>query len=56
VRWRETVLSLRWRGVTEIVEVGAGKILTSAASRTDAELKLVNIETPAEIDAFLKAL
>jgi [acyl-carrier-protein] S-malonyltransferase len=56
VRWRETVLSLRGRGVTEMAEVGAGKILTAAASRTDAELRLVNVETPADIDVFLKTL
>jgi [acyl-carrier-protein] S-malonyltransferase len=56
VRWRETVLSLRGRGVTEMAEVGAGKILTAAASRTDAELKLANVETPADIEAFLKTL
>jgi [acyl-carrier-protein] S-malonyltransferase len=56
VRWRETVLSLKGRGLGTLVEVGSGKVLTTAASRTDPDLKLVNIETPAEIEAFLKAL
>lgn len=56
VRWRETVLSLKGRGVGTVVEVGAGKILTAAASRTDAELKLVNVETPSDIDAFIATL
>lgn len=56
VRWRETVLSFKGRGVGTVVEVGAGKILTAAASRTDAELKLVNVETPSDIDAFIATL
>jgi [acyl-carrier-protein] S-malonyltransferase len=56
VRWRETVLSLKGRSVGTLVEAGAGKVLTAAATRTDPELKLVNLETPAEIEAFLKTL
>lgn len=56
VRWRETVAGLRARGVETLVEVGAGKVLTTAASRTDEQLKLVNVETPADVEAFLKTL
>lgn len=56
VRWRETVAGLRGRGVGTLVEVGAGKVLTTAASRTDEHLVRVNVETPAEVEAFLKAL
>ncbi len=56
VRWRETVLSLRPKGYSTLVEVGAGKVLTGQAKRTDAELMLVNLETPKDIEAFQAVL
>jgi [acyl-carrier-protein] S-malonyltransferase len=56
VRWREIVLGLRGRGVTTMVEMGAGKVLAAQAKRTDAELVLVNVETPQDVEAFLRGL
>lgn len=56
VRWREMVLSLSSLGVGTFVEAGAGKILTGQAKRTDASLDLVNVESPADVEAFLKVL
>jgi [acyl-carrier-protein] S-malonyltransferase len=56
VRWRETVLSFQGLGVEAMVEVGAGKVLTAAASRTDPALTLHNVETPADIEAFVRTL
>ncbi|MEQ1756101.1 MAG: ACP S-malonyltransferase [Micropepsaceae bacterium] len=56
VRWRETVAGMRERGITSIVEVGAGKVLTTMAKRIDKDLPAVSIETPQEIEAFLKTL
>lgn len=56
VRWRETIESLRGRGVTSVVEVGAGKVLSTMAKRIDKELPTTSIETPQEIEAFIKTL
>ena len=56
VRWRETIASLRDRGITSVVEVGTGKALTGMAKRIDKELQALSIETPQEIEAFIKAL
>lgn len=56
VRWRETIAGLRERGITSVVEVGAGKVLTTMAKRIDKDLPAVSIETPQEIEAFLKTL
>jgi len=56
VRWRETIASLRDRGITGVVEAGAGKVLTGMAKRIDKELAAVSIETPQEIEAFIKTL
>jgi [acyl-carrier-protein] S-malonyltransferase len=56
VRWRECVLAMKARGVTDLVEIGAGKVLTGLAKRIDRELNAAAIGTPADIDAFVKAL
>lgn len=56
VRWRETIEGMRGRGVDAVVEVGAGKVLTTMAKRIDKDLALTSLETPQEIEAFLKAL
>ena len=56
VRWRETIAGLRERGITSVVELGAGKVLTTMAKRIDKDLPATSIETPQEIEAFLKTL
>jgi [acyl-carrier-protein] S-malonyltransferase len=56
VRWRETIAGLRDRGITSVIEVGAGKVLTTMAKRIDKDLPAQSIETPQDIEAFLKSL
>jgi [acyl-carrier-protein] S-malonyltransferase len=56
VRWRETIAGLRDRGITAVVEVGAGKVLTTMAKRIDKDLPTVSVESPQDIEAFLKTL
>jgi [acyl-carrier-protein] S-malonyltransferase len=56
VRWRECVLTMKQNGVTDLVELGAGKVLTGLAKRIDRDLAASAVGTPADIDAFLKAL
>ncbi len=56
VRWRECVLYMKDEGIETLVELGAGKILTGLARRIDRELTALSAETPAEIEALLKAL
>jgi [acyl-carrier-protein] S-malonyltransferase len=53
VRWRESVLYMKTRGVSELVEIGAGKVLSSLAKRIDRELSGVSIGTPAEIEGLV---
>lgn len=55
VRWRETVEWFGANGVTQLAEVGAGKVLTGLARRIDRELSGVAINTPADIDSFLES-
>ena len=54
VRWRESVLAMRAAGVDGLVEAGAGKVLAGLAKRIDRELTAVSLQTPADIETFLK--
>jgi [acyl-carrier-protein] S-malonyltransferase len=56
VRWRESVLAFRGYGVTTTVEAGGAKVLTGMVKRTDKELTTVTLDTPADIEAFVKTL
>ncbi len=55
VRWRESVLYMKQHGVDELVELGAGKVLTSLARRIDKELAASAIGGPEDIDTLTKA-
>ncbi len=54
VRWRESVLWMKAQGVTTLVELGAGKVLSGLAKRIDKDVVGRAINTPADIDVFLK--
>ena len=56
VRWRESLLAAVSMGVTSVVELGAGKVLSGLAKRIDPELRIASAGSPAEIEALLKAL
>ncbi len=56
VRWREAVEWFVANGVTTLVEVGAGKVLSGLARRIDRDLAAVSVGTPAEIETALAAL
>jgi [acyl-carrier-protein] S-malonyltransferase len=51
VRWRECMLALAAAGVTDVYEIGAGKVLTGLAGRIDKSLKASAIGTSADIEA-----
>lgn len=56
VRWREGVLYMKEQGVTQLVELGSGKVLSGLAKRIDKELSGTAIGAPADIEAFLASL
>jgi len=53
VRWRESMIWAADKGVTELVEMGSGKVLTGMAKRIDARLSAKALNTPEDIEAFL---
>ena len=56
VRWRESVLWLAGQGVTELVEIGAGKALSGMTRRIDRELAARAVNTAADVKALAEAL
>lgn len=54
VRWRQTILKFKELGVTEIIEIGAGKVLTNLTKRIDPEMKSINLQTIEDIRLYLK--
>lgn len=54
VRWTESVTWLAGSGgVTELVELGTGKVLTGLAKRIAPDTAALALNSPADIDAFL---
>src|SRR5690606_21208234 len=57
VRWTETVTWLTGAGgVTHLVELGTGKVLTGLARRINGDAAATAVGTPVDIDAFVAEL
>ena len=53
MRWRESILFLESEGISTIVELGAGKVLTGLARRISPNLVGVAACTPDDISHLL---
>jgi [acyl-carrier-protein] S-malonyltransferase len=56
VRWRECVAAMAEDGVTDLVEVGSGKVLAGLAKRIVPSLNAISVGAPPDIDAALALL
>jgi [acyl-carrier-protein] S-malonyltransferase len=56
VRWRECVAVMVEGGVTQLVEVGSGKVLAGLAKRIVPGLDAISVGAPPDIDAALSLL
>lgn len=56
VRWRESVAYMAGEGVTDLVEIGAGKALSGMARRIDRSLTTRAVNTPDDVRALAEAL
>lgn len=55
VRWRESMQYAAAHGITQVVELGTGKVLAGLAKRCDPALVGKALTSPWEIDEFLEA-
>jgi [acyl-carrier-protein] S-malonyltransferase len=55
VRWRESVQYMKSQGVDTLIECGTGKVLSGLVKRIDREMTGLALNTPADIDTFLKS-
>lgn len=53
VRWRESVLWMGQNGVTEMVELGSGKVLCGLTKRINKDIACDSAETPEQIEALI---
>ncbi|MBI3420209.1 MAG: ACP S-malonyltransferase [Proteobacteria bacterium] len=56
VRWRESMLALKAKGVEKAVEAGSGTVLAGLMKRIDKDIQMTSIHTPQEIEAFLQSV
>lgn len=56
VRWRECVGAMAAGGVTDVYEIGSGKVLAGLAKRIVPSLNATAVGTPQDIEAALSAL
>ncbi|MEE9443837.1 MAG: ACP S-malonyltransferase [candidate division Zixibacteria bacterium] len=54
VRWRDTMAYFIEENVETVVEIGPGKVLSGLAKRDMRGVNLYNIDTLADVDAFIK--
>ena len=56
VRWRETMAYLQEQGVTDLVELGAGKVLSGIAKRSHKEMNAFSVGSVEDIEELAKNL
>jgi [acyl-carrier-protein] S-malonyltransferase len=56
VRWRESVLWIKNEGINEMIELGAGKVLSGLVRRIDKDIECESVETPEQIEALIKKI
>lgn len=56
VRWRESVIYMKEQGVTDVAELGAGKVLANIIKRSDKEMNAFSVGSAAEIKELAKNL
>ena len=56
VRWVESMKYLVQHEVTQLIEVGSGKVLGGLMRRIEPAIEVINIETPEDLDIFHKRM
>lgn len=51
VRWRECVLFMADNGISDVAEIGAGKVLAGLVKRTKRDINAINVGSPDDFEA-----
>jgi [acyl-carrier-protein] S-malonyltransferase len=55
VRWVDSILYMQQQGITTLVEIGHGQVLSGLVKRIAPDMKVQNISAPEDLDALAKA-
>jgi [acyl-carrier-protein] S-malonyltransferase len=55
VRWVDSILYMQQQGITTLVEIGHGQVLSGLVKRIAPDMKVQNIGAPEDLDALAKA-
>ena len=56
VRWRESMMFMQQQGITDLVELGAGKVLSGIAKRSYKDINSISVGSIAEIEELAQNL
>jgi [acyl-carrier-protein] S-malonyltransferase len=56
VRWRESVSWMKEQGVTDMIELGAGKVLSGLVKRIEKDVAAESAGTPEQVEALIAKL
>ena len=56
VRFRESVTRMKDLGVTEMIEIGAGKVLNGLVKRIEKDVEMSSVGTPEQVEELIKRL
>lgn len=56
VRWRESVMWMKEQGISEMIELGAGKVLSGLVKRIEKDVTTESIGTPEQVEALITKL
>jgi [acyl-carrier-protein] S-malonyltransferase len=56
VRWRESMMYLQAQGVTNVYEIGAGKVLGTMVKRIAPDAKMTSVVTIEDVEALAKEI
>ena len=52
VRWRESILNMINKGVSQFIEIGPGKVLSGLVKRIDKNVKISSINSQSDIESL----
>lgn len=56
VRWRESVIWMKGQGVSEMIELGAGKVLSGLVKRIEKDVACESVGAPDQIETLIRKL